>query len=157
MIGAMTFWVWGPWCWTCWTCASVPKWPANGEANARWVREAIEWRMKVGLNDCQEAVPAIDAWTLEWISASQDIHVSLQKSDRPFLAYAPELQTVLVQRLALDVLNFETSLQVEIVRDVEFVARRSDEIWDDALKRAFDNAEGLAKRRDNAAQSAMTK
>jgi len=35
-----------------------------------------------------------------------------------------------------------------VVRDVRAVARRSSEVWDDALRRAFDNAEGMAKRRD---------
>ena len=53
------WWLWGPWCWTCWTCAGAPDWPAHGEANARWVREAIAWRMKVGLNDCADIVPAL--------------------------------------------------------------------------------------------------
>lgn len=140
----------GPWCWTCWTCANAPDWPARGEAHARWVRAAIEWRMKVGLNDCPDIVPALDAWTLEWLSESEEIHVDVQTADWPFLAYAPELQSVLVQRLAYDQLSFRTSTQTDIVRDVRLVAKRSDGIWDDALKRAFDNAEGLAKRRDSA-------
>ena len=39
-----------------------------------------------------------------------------------------------------------------VVRDVRAVARRSD-VWDDALRRAFDSAEGLAKRRDAQATS----
>jgi hypothetical protein len=37
------------------------------------------------------------------------------------------------------------------VQDVRAVARRSH-VWDDALRRAFDNAEGLAKRRDKLAK-----
>ena len=143
-----TWWLWGPWCWTCWTCADAPAWPAHGEANARWVREAIAWRMKVGLNDCPDIVPALDAWTLEWLSQSKDIHVDVETAEWPFLAYAPELQSVLVQRLAWDVLSFKKTLDEEVVRDVRAVAKRSDAFWDDALKRAFDNAEGLAKRRD---------
>ena len=57
---------------------------------------------------------------------------------------------MLVQRLAYDQLSFQTSTQADIVRDVGFVAKRSEALWDDALKRAFDNAEGLAKRRDSA-------
>jgi hypothetical protein len=140
--------IWGPWCWTCWTCADAPDWPARGEANAKWVRAALEWRMKVGLEDCPEIVPALDAWTLEWLSESDRIHVSLRTEEWPFLMYAPELQSVLVQRLALDQLNFRSSTNLEVLRDVRAVARRSSEVWDDALKRAFDNAEGLAKRRD---------
>ena len=142
--------LWGPWCWTCWTCAGAPDWPAQGEAHARWVREAIEWRMNIGLNDCKDIVPALDAWTLEWLSESDQIHVEVNTADWPFLAYAPELQSVLVQRLAYDQLSFQTSTQADIVRDVRFVAKRSEGLWDDALKRAFDNAEGLAKRRDSA-------
>ncbi len=142
--------LWGPWCWTCWTCAGAPDWPAQGEAHARWVREAIEWRMNIGLNDCSDIVPALDAWTLEWLSESDQIHVEVNTADWPFLAYAPELQSVLVQRLACDQLSFQTSTQADIVRDLRFVAKRSEGLWDDALKRAFDNAEGLAKRRDSA-------
>ena len=142
--------LWGPWYWTCWTCAGAPDWPAQGEAHARWVREAIEWRMNIGLNDCADIVPALDAWTLEWLSESDQIHVEVNTADWPFLAYAPELQSVLVQRLAYDQLSFQTSTQADIVRDVRFVAKRSEGLWDDALKRAFDNAEGLAKRRDSA-------
>ena len=142
--------LWGPWCWTCWTCAGAPDWPAQGEAHARWVREAIAWRMNIGLNDCADIVPALDAWTLEWLSESDQIHVEVNTTDWPFLAYAPELQSVLVQRLAYDKLSFQTSTQADIVRDVRFVAKRSEALWDDALKRAFDNAEGLAKRRDSA-------
>lgn len=142
--------LWGPWCWTCWTCAGAPDWPAQGEAHARWVREAIEWRMNIGLNDCSDIVPALDAWTLEWLSESDQIHVEVNTADWPFLAYAPELQSALVQRLAYDQLSFQTSTQADIVRDVRFVAKRSEGLWDDALKRAFDNAEGLAKRRDSA-------
>ena len=76
------------------------------------------------------------------------IHVAIDTKDYPFLAYAPELQSVLVQRLALDQLNFETSSELVIVLDVRKVARRTPGLWDDALGRAFDNAEGLAKRRD---------
>lgn len=140
--------LWGPWCWTCWTCAGAPDWPAQGEAHARWVREAIAWRMNIGLNDCADIVPALDAWTLEWLSESDQIHIEVNTADWPFLAYAPELQSVLVQRLAYDQLSFQTSTQADIVRDVGFVAKRSEALWDDALKRAFDNAEGLAKRRD---------
>ena len=142
--------LWGPWCWTCWTCAGAPDWPAQGEAHARRVREAIAWRMNIGLNDCADIVPALDAWTLEWLSESDQIHVEVNTADWPFLAYAPELQSVLVQRLAYDQLSFQTSTQADIVRDVRFVAKRSEALWDDALKRAFDNAEGLAKRRDSA-------
>ena len=142
--------LWGPWCWTCWTCAGAPDWPAQGEAHARWVREAIEWRMNIGLNDCADIVPALDAWTLEWLSESDQIHVEVNTADWPFLAYVPELQSVLIQRLAYDQLSFQTSTQADIVRDVRFVAKRSEGLWDDALKRAFDNAEGLAKRRDGA-------
>ena len=141
-----------PWCWTCWTCGQAPNWPARGKANAQWVRKAIEWRMKIGLTDCKEITPALDAWTLEWISASENIHVHIERKDWPFLSYAPELQTVVVQRLALDELSFKTSSQVAVLRDVRAVARRSHDIWDDALRRAFDNAEGLAKRRDLLAQ-----
>jgi len=126
----------------------VPDWPAQGEAHARWVREAIEWRMNIGLNDCADILPALDAWTLEWLSESDQIHVEVNTADWPFLAYAPELQSVLVQRLAYDQLSFQTSTQEDIVRDIRFVAKRSEDLWDDALKRAFDNAEGCAKRRD---------
>ena len=104
--------------------------------------------MKVGLNDCPDIVPALDAWTLEWLSQSKDIHVDVEKAEWPFLAYAPELQSVLVQRLAWDDLSFKKTSDEEVVRDVRAVAKRSDAVWDDALKRAFDNAEGLAKRRD---------
>ena len=147
-MGMWGLWIWGPWCWACWTCGNVPDWPANGEPNARWVREAITWRMNVGLDDCPDVVPALDAWTLEWLSESEAIHVELITAEWPFLAYAPELQTVLIQRLALDELNFQSSTQMEVLKDVRNVAKRTDAMWDDALRRAFDNAEGLAHRRD---------
>jgi len=105
------------------------------------------------MEDCQEILPALDAWTLEWLSQSETVHVALTTSDWPFLAYAPELQTVLIQRLALEQLRFKRSSHHQVVRDVRAVARRSD-VWDDALRRAFDSAEGLAKRRDAQATSA---
>jgi hypothetical protein len=142
---------WWPWCWTCWTCADVPQWPAQGQPTAAWVRQAIEWRMKVGLNDCPEVLPALDAWTLDWLSRSDVIRVNVETKDWPFLASAPELQSVVVQRLALDQLRFKPTTQLGIVQDVRAVARRSH-VWDDALRRAFDNAEGLAKRRDKLAK-----
>ena len=143
--------VW-PWCWTCWTCAEAPDWPAGGQPDGQWVRQALEWRMRVGMEDCQDILPALDAWTLEWLSQSETVHVALTTSDWPFLAYAPELQTVLIQRLALEQLRFKRSSDLDVVRDVRAVARRSD-VWDDALRRAFDSAEGLAKRRDAQATS----
>jgi hypothetical protein len=107
--------------------------------------------MKVGLNDCPEVLPALDAWTLDWLSRSDVIRVNVETTDWPFLAYAPELQSVVVQRLALDQLRFKPTTQLGIVQDVRAVARRSH-VWDDALRRAFDNAEGLAKRRDKLAK-----
>ena len=57
--------------------------------------------MNVGLYDCPDVVPALDAWTLEWLSNLKPF-VELNTTEWPFLAYAPELQTVLIQRLALD-------------------------------------------------------
>jgi hypothetical protein len=106
--------------------------------------------MNVGLDDCPDVVPVLDAWTLEWLSESEAIHVDLNTTEWPFLAYAPELQTVLIQRLALDELNFQSSSQMEVLKDVRDVAKRTNALWDDALRRAFDNAEGLARRRDRA-------
>lgn len=116
------------------------------------MREAIAWRMQVGLDDCPEVLPALDAWTLEWLSQSEEIHVDVKKADWPFLAYAPELQTVLVQRLALVELTNGPSRQVDVVKDVRRVAKRSEGLWNAVLGRAFDSAEGLAGRRDQTQQ-----
>ena len=147
----MWAWVW-PWCWACMTCSGAPEWPAQGQVHEAWVREAIAWRMQVGLDACPDVVPALDAWTLEWLSQSEEVHVDVNTADWPFLAYAPELQTVLVQRLALVELANAPSRQVDVVRDVRRVARRSEGLWNAALGRAFDSAEGLARRRDQTQQ-----
>ena len=147
----MWAWVW-PWCWACMTCSGAPEWPAQGQVYEAWVREAIAWRMHVGLDGCPDVVPALDAWTLEWLSQSEAIHVDVNTADWPFLAYAPELQTVLVQRLALVELTNAPSRQVDVVKDVRRVARRSEGLWNAALGRAFDSAEGLARRRDQTQQ-----
>ena len=122
----MWVWIW-PWCWACVTCSGAPDWPAQGQVHEAWVREAIAWRMQVGLEGCPEVVPALDAWTLEWLSQSEEVHVDVKTADWPFLAYAPELQTVLVQRLALVELANVPSRQVDVVKDVRRVAKRSDE------------------------------
>jgi len=116
------------------------------------VREAIAWRMDVGLDGCPDVVRALDAWTLEWLSQSEEVHVDVKTADWPFLAYVPELQTVLVQRLALVELANGPSRQVDVVKDVRRVAKRSEGLWNAALRRAFDSAEGLARRRDQKQQ-----
>ena len=77
----------------------------TGSVHEAWVREAIAWRMDVGLDGCPDVVCALDAWTLEWLSQSEEVHVDVKTADWPFLAYVPELQTVLVQRLAWSIGN----------------------------------------------------
>jgi len=116
------------------------------------VREAIAWRMDVGLDGCPDVVRALDAWTLEWLSQSEEVHVDVKTADWPFLAYVPELQTVLVQRLALVELANGPSRQVDVVKDVRRVAKRSEGLWNAALRRAFYSAEGLSRPRDQKPQ-----
>ena len=58
------------WCFACVVCGGAPDWPDQGVATRDWVVEALEWRLDRGLGDCEEYMPAIDAWTLEWSTTS---------------------------------------------------------------------------------------
>ena len=112
-------------CLLCWT---APDWPSNGEANRDWVIEALQWRMRTGMDDCDDIAMALDAMTLEWISEAKDIHVDIDQRDWPFLEKMPELLPSLIQAEALGLLLGSVGPEMRremTVRRVRKVARRS--------------------------------
>ncbi len=133
----------GVWAAVCCGCAGLPDWPAEGEPTMPWVREAVEWRLKRGLDDCGEAVPAVDAWTLAWLAGAPDVHVDIRTAEWPFLAVAPTLLPVLAQSLTLSALDGSDTRSLsaedrrEAVRRVERVARRTSGFMTPELRRAF--------------------
>lgn len=87
-------------CLICWGCNGAPAWPAEGVADARWVAEALEWRLRTGLEACEETARAVDALTLEWIASTPDVRVEIETQQWPVLRYYPELKTPLIQAMA---------------------------------------------------------
>ena len=127
----------------CCGCAGLPAWPAEGEPTMPWVREAIEWRLRRGLDDCGEAAPAVDAWTLAWLARAPDVHVDISTAEWPFLAVEPTLLPVLAQTLTLhaldgrDVRNLSAEDRRDAVRCVTRVARRTSGLMTPELREAF--------------------
>jgi hypothetical protein len=112
----------------CLLCWGAPDWPAKGEANRDWVIEALEWRMRRGIEDCDEIATALDAMTLEWISQAVEFTVDIDQLDWPFLEKAPELLYPLIQSEALSLLTQKVDLnrrRETTVRRVRKIARRT--------------------------------
>jgi hypothetical protein len=125
------------WCFACVVCGGAPDWPDQGVATRDWVVEALEWRLDRGLGDCEEYMPAIDAWTLEWIGNSTEIRVEIVTENWPVFTYEPLLQGPLIQIIALESLNGNEFNQKKILRKLKKFARRSDKIWDEELIKKF--------------------
>lgn len=90
---------------------------------------------------------AIDAWTLEWIAASDEVHIVLDREDWPFLYAHPSLLSVLIQSEALQVLETGSSDARTSVRCVRAVTRNSPGYVDGTSRRAFRESLALAKNR----------
>jgi hypothetical protein len=118
-------------------CGGAPDWPDQGVATRDWVVEALEWRLDRGLGDCEEYMPAIDAWTLEWIGNSTEIRVEIVTENWPVFTYEPLLQGPLIQIIALESLNGNEFNKKKTLRKLKKFARRSDEIWDEELIQKF--------------------
>lgn len=114
-------------CW-CWFCGAAPLWPADGSVDAQWVEEAVEWRMRTGVDCCGETGKAVDALTLEWIANSSDVVIRLQTDKWPFLRYYEELKTPLIQGMALAQLRAEPLDEEVLLRMLRKVVRRSEEL-----------------------------
>lgn len=125
------------WCFACMVCGGAPDWPDEGVATRDWVVEALEWRLDRGLGDCEEYMPAIDAWTLEWIGNSTEIRVEIVTENWPVFTYEPLLQGPLIQIIALESLNGNEFNKKKTLRKLKKFARRSDEIWDEELIQKF--------------------
>jgi len=125
------------WCFACMVCGGAPDWPDQGVATRDWVVEALEWRLDRGLGDCEEYMPAIDAWTLEWIGNSTEIRVEIVTENWPVFTYEPLLQGPLIQIIALESLNGNEFNKKKTLRKLKKFARRSDEIWDEELIQKF--------------------
>lgn len=125
------------WCFACMVCGGAPDWPDKGVATRDWVVEALEWRLDRGLGDCEEYMPAIDAWTLEWIGNSSEIRVEIETDKWPVFTHEPLLQGPLIQIMALQSLNDIEFNERKILRKLKKFARKSDEIWDKELQQKF--------------------
>ncbi|MFZ9055324.1 MAG: hypothetical protein ACO2ZL_05900 [Flavobacteriales bacterium] len=110
----------------CWFCGASPEWPVDGNVDARWVEEAIEWRMRTGLDCCGESGRAVDALTLEWIANSTDVVIRIESEKWPILRYYEELKTPLIQAMALAQLRSEPLDDVALLSMLRKVVRRSD-------------------------------
>ena len=131
------------WCFACMVCGGAPDWPDQGVATRDWVVEALEWRLDRGLGDCEEYMPAIDAWTLEWIGNSTELRVEIVTENWPVFTYEPFLQGPLIQIIALESLNGNEFNKRKILRKLKKFARRSDEIWDEELIQKFKETKEL--------------
>ena len=110
----------------CWFCGSSPEWHVDGNVDARWVEEAIEWRMRTGLDCCGESGRAVDALTLEWIANSTDVVIRIESEKWPILRYYEELKTPLIQGMALAQLRSEPLDDEALLSMLRKVVRRSD-------------------------------
>jgi hypothetical protein len=90
---------------------------------------------------------AIDAWTLEWIADSDEVHVVLDRSDWSFLNAHPDLLSILIQSEALQLMEAGSSDAVASVRRVRSVVRRSQGYVDGTSRRALRESLALAKNK----------
>lgn len=130
--------MWSWICLGCWVCWGAPAWPEKGEPDAAWVLKALEWRTRVGLDDCLEKTLAIDALTLKWVSESSDVVVRIQSSNWPELSVAPELARPLAQIQALQHMRGRDIGEDQMRRRLRRMARRSSALWRPDLAQAFE-------------------
>ncbi len=114
------------WCFACFICGGAPDWPENGVATRDWVEEALEWRLDRGSGACEALMPAIDAWTLEWIANSDEMRVDINTVDWPVFTADPMLQGALIQIIALEQLQYLEFNNKRVLRKLKRYARRSD-------------------------------
>jgi len=114
------------WCFACFICGGAPDWPENGVATRNWVEEALEWRLDRGSGACEALMPAIDAWTLEWIANSDEMRVDINTVDWPVFTADPMLQGALIQIIALEQLQYLEFNNKRVLRKLKRYARRSD-------------------------------
>lgn len=124
-------------CIACVLCGGAPDWPEDAVANAQWVEDAIEWRLKKGVDGCAEITPAIDALTLEWVANSADVIVDIETARWPVFTEEPKLQGALIQSLALDILKKGEVNEEKALKRLRKYAKRSGEIWDEKTKEVF--------------------
>jgi len=94
-------------------------------ADARWVAEALEWRLQTGLDDCGENARAVDALTLEWIAGTPDLQLTIETKDWSVLRFYPELKTTLIQAMARQHLEGEEADVESLKRTLRRVVRRT--------------------------------
>jgi|TARA_B100000768_G_C11283421_1_gene380213 hypothetical protein len=109
----------------CFGCSGMPDWPADGLASQDWVEEALEWRLRRGVDDCAGEMLALDALSLEWIANSAEIQVKIETQDWPFLAVAPELTAPLIQLHAWRLIRGEELDAQEVHKVMKRIARKS--------------------------------
>ena len=131
------------WCFACIICGGAPDWPEDGVATESWVVEALEWRLDRGVEDCEDYMPAIDAWTLEWIANSSEVRVEIETEKWPVFTHEPLLQGPLIQIIALESLNGKAFNENKVFRKLKNFARKSDGIWNDALKQKFQETKDI--------------
>ena len=131
------------WCFACMVCGGAPDWPEDAVATKDWVVEALEWRLDRGVEDCDAYMPAIDAWTLEWIANSSEVRVEIDTDKWPVFTYEPLLQGPLIQIIALELLNGKAFNENKAFRKLKKVAKKSDGMWNDALKQKFQETKDI--------------
>lgn len=121
----------------CCGCWGMPDWPADGLASKEWVEEALEWRLKQGVEDCDQEMLALDALSLEWIANSPEIRVEIRTEDWPFLAFSPELTAPLIQLHALSMMQGRGIEKKEANHVMKRIARRTKSVRFRELKGRF--------------------
>ena len=88
-------------------------------------------------------MPAIDAWTLEWIANSSEVRVEIDTHKWPVFTHEPLLQGPLIQIIALESLHGKRFDENKVFRKLKRFARKSDGVWDDALKQKFQETKDI--------------
>jgi hypothetical protein len=88
-------------------------------------------------------MPAIDAWTLEWIAESDEIRVEIDTEEWPVFTSEPLLQGTLIQIMAVEQLKGLDYDDGRILRKLKRVARRSEGGISDELKLVFNENKNL--------------
>ena len=125
------------WCFACFICGGAPDWSENGLATREWVEDALEWRLDRGIGSCEEFMPAIDAWTLEWIANSDEVRVEINTEEWPDFTAEPMFQGTLIQIMALEQLQGRDFKEGRVLRKLKRYARRSEGGFSKELKLLF--------------------